>query len=227
MWPEGWRASRARGLGLTLLLALGCSALPTSALEMAVGQHQGKRILVLEGKFSKDDGPRFEKLLAQAMPLDEVWFNSGGGNTVAGYAIGRAIRRAGLSVRVPGLPVKAVCASACADAFMGGVARRVDDGGRFGIHMGTVANNQDLLREVVAIIQKAARDQGGGLKEAKEIIQMFEQGAAQEAARWAAYIIEMGGSLRLVALGTKTEAGEMNFLNRQQLLDLNVVNVSN
>ncbi|WP_326541093.1 hypothetical protein [Pseudorhodoferax sp.] len=47
------------------------------------------------------------------------------------------------------------------------------------------------------------------------------------AAEWAAHVITMGGSLRLVALGTKTEAGEMNYLSRRQLLDLNVVNVDN
>lgn len=225
VWPEWHRALHVPShLVLSLLLVLGCSALPARALDMVVWQHQGKRVLLLEGKFEKDDGRRFETLLSKtkAMPVEEIWFNSGGGSTVSGYAIGRAIRRSGLSVR---LPAKSLCASACADAFMGGVARRVEEGARFGIHMGTVANDPDLLRQVVAIIQKAAGDEGGGQKAAKSILQQVEQWAAQEAASWAAYIIEMGGSLRLVALGTKTEAGGMNYLGRRQLIDLNVVNV--
>lgn len=162
MWPEWHRALHVPShLVLSLLLVLGCSALPARALDMVVWQHQGKRVLLLEGKFEKDDGRRFETLLSKtkAMPVEEIWFNSGGGSTVSGYAIGRAIRRSGLSVR---LPAKSLCASACADAFMGGVARRVEEGARFGIHMGTVANDPDLLRQVVAIIQKAAGDEGGG-----------------------------------------------------------------
>lgn len=199
---------------------------------MELVPYQGKRILVLEGRLERQDGERFEKLLPKVMPVDEVWLNSPGGSTIAGYAIGRAVRRAGLSVR---LPAKAVCASACADLFMGGVARRVDEGAQFGIHMGTVANDPRILAGMVEVVadevsqisQDDLRRGNFDLKRVRRKIQEFEQLAAREAAEWATYIIEMGGSLRLVALGTKTEAGNMNYLNRRELLDLNVVNVGN
>lgn len=229
MSRDGFR--RTASLSLALAFALGCKSLPAAALDMELVPYQGKRILVLAGRLERQDGDRFEKLLPKVMPVDEVWISSPGGSTMAGYAIGRAIRRAGLSVR---LPAKAVCASACADLFMGGVARRVDEGAQFGIHMGTVAGPENLaamvevfIDELSQISQDDLRRGNFDLKRVRRKIQEFEQLAAREAAEWATYIIEMGGSLRLVALGTKTEAGNMNYLNRRELLDLNVVNVGN
>lgn len=220
------------------LLALGLvwAAGGALAADFIAMEFQGRRALVIQdeqatsdrprGRIQVGDAQRFEKALRDAMPVSEVLLNSGGGSEPDGLAIGRAIRRAGLSTRVP---KGAMCASACADIFMGGVARRVDEGGRYGIHMATIATNPKFMEEVFVLVLAAYDSKTEKLNHGKvrELVQFFEQNAARSAAAWGAFVLEMGGSPRIVELGTKTGAREMNWLTRQQMLDLNVINVDN
>jgi len=194
---------------------------------MTVHEVSGRRVLLMEGKFLEGDGQRLEQLLRRGPPPQEVWLHSGGGIADEGLRIGRLIRRAGLPTRIP---KGASCASACADAFMGGVARRIDEGGRYGIHMATASGNPKLVEYVMAHIAKALESYDPKKKTfdsspAKKIIRELEQSAAIEAAQWGAYVLEMSGSPRIVELGTKTEASGMNWLTRRQMVDLNVINV--
>jgi hypothetical protein len=83
----------------------------------------------------------------------EVWLLSGGGNLAEGIAIGRILRNAGLSVRVPNAERLRLaigptprgdralsCVSACTVAFMGGLFREVDDGATYQVHSASSFN---------------------------------------------------------------------------------------
>lgn len=218
-----------------LLAAACCAAAPAAAAEMFILENGGRRALVVQdeprseqhprgGMIHFGDAKRFEKALLGAMPVSEVLFNSGGGSEADGLAIGRLIRRSGVSTRVP---KGASCASACADAFMGGVARRVDEGGRYGIHMATVMNDPELIDRIFAEIVSAydAKKETIDRAKVRHLIQIFEQGSAKAASRWGAYVLEMGGSPRIVDIGTNSKASQMNWLTREQMINLNVINV--
>lgn len=235
MSPRPAAAGRGRRSLAVLCLAWGALG-SAAAADFRIIEYQGRRALLIQdeqatkdsprGKIQAGDAGRFDKALREAMPVSEVLLNSGGGSEADGLAIGRTIRRAGLSTRVP---KGALCASACADIFMGGVARRVDEGGRYGIHMATRAGNPKFMEEVFVLVLKAYDTKTERLDHGKvrELVQFFEQSAARSAAAWGAFVLEMGGSPRIVELGTQSGAGEMNWLSRQQMIDLNVINVDN
>ena len=203
--------------------------LPSDAVDFVVTQHRGKRVLLIRdeqpsnrfprgGMILLDDAKRFEDALREAGPIAEVLFHSGGGSELDGLEIGRIIRRKGLSTRIP-----AGASCACADAFLGGVARRVESDGRYGIHMPTIAGNPETVQKILRLIEQQRASVG--TKGAQKIIFEIEKLSAQAASRWAAYVLQMGASHRIVDAGTKYLASEMNWLSRKELLDLNIVNV--
>lgn len=70
---------------------------------------------------------------------DVIVLDSPGGLTVAGMALGSAIRNARLSTTVEafdrdGVKSDGKCTSACVFAFLGGVERTVANGGQIGVH---------------------------------------------------------------------------------------------
>ena len=227
---SGWTC-RAAVWALVVVAVLGASAQSRSA-EVGLVVYQGKRVLFLEdisaGEGRKREGMRtadvakLEALLVRER-VDEILLNSGGGSESAGLAIGRLLRKHGLATRIP---PGARCASACADAFLGGVIRRVDQGGRYGVHMPTGVNDTEYLEKVLTILVELRRKKEAGIDDARSVLQFFEQSGARMASRWAAFVIEMGASHRLVALGIAAPADEMTWLTRRQLLDFNVVNVA-
>ncbi|MCU0952957.1 MAG: hypothetical protein MUC68_18525 [Burkholderiaceae bacterium] len=204
---------------------------PVVAVEIIAGDYKGRRVLLVRdeppsernprgGRIFRGDAKKLEAALGQGGPYSEVLFNSGGGSEADGLAMGRLIRSAGLSTRIT---ADAHCASACADAFLGGVARRVENGGRYGIHMPTIAGNPEMVNQIAELIDRGQR--AGSHRGAQQVIFEIEQLSARAASRWAAYVIQMGASVRLVDAGTQKLASEMKWLNRAELLDLNVVNV--
>lgn len=220
-----------RAIGTLSLVAALFAAAQALAVEFVAGDYKGKRVLLVRdeppsekhprgGRIFSGDAKRLAAALAQGGPYSEVLFNSRGGSEADGLAMGRLIRAAGLSTRIP---AGASCASACADAFLGGVARRVEPGGRYGIHMPTIAGNPDMVTRIAGIIEREMRK--GSHEGAQQLIFKIEQLSAQAASRWALYVIQMGASVRLVDAGTEKLASEMKWLNRSELLDLNVVNV--
>lgn len=207
------------------------AVLPARAVEIVAGEYKGKRVLLVRdeppsekhprgGRIYSGDAKRLAAALAQGGPYSEVLFESGGGSEADGLEMGRLIRRAGLSTRIP---AGAHCASACADAFLGGVARRVEPKGRYGIHMPTIAGDAEMVKRIAAMIDREMRK--GSHEGAQQVIFQIEKLSAQAAARWAMYVIQMGASVRLVDAGTEKLASEMKWLSRAELLDLNVVNV--
>lgn len=216
----------------TLAAGLLCgAAAPVQAVEFVMMEYQGRRVMLIRdeprsdkyprgGMIQRGDAKRFAEELQRAGPIEEILFNSGGGSEPDGLEIGRIIRKAGLATRIPS---GAMCASACADAFLGGVARRVEKGGRYGIHMPTIASNAETVQRIVAMMEKA-RNQGR-IESAQRLIYEIEQLSAQAASRWALYVMAMGASIRIVDSGAKYLASEMNWLTHAQMVDFNVVNV--
>ncbi len=165
--------------------------------------------------FARGDAKRFEEFVQRTGRVDEIWFNSGGGDVEAGYGIGRAIRKRGLATRVP---ADAICASACVDAFVGGVVRFADEEKTIGIHMGTRSRNpgtQAVVRAAVELLGELG---------AAEIVREFEQDGAVAAAFWTRYVMEMGVSIRIVEVASAVSANSMHFLTFQEMRSLNVVN---
>jgi hypothetical protein len=174
------------------------------------------------GRIFPGDAARLAQVLKDQGPFVEVLFSSGGGSERAGLEMGRLVRRLGLNTRIP---ANAYCASACADAFLGGVARRVDSGGRYGIHMPTIASDDEMMQKIAGLIDQNMRS--GSVDRARNVVFQIEQLSAQAAARWAMYVVQMGASIRIVDAGAEKLASEMKWLSRAELVDLNVVNVDN
>ena len=132
---------------LALLIALAAAPLPAAAepgdclydtspvgadasrqpMRFTVDERGGVPILRAEGTIDVGAADRLAPLL-EADPHD-IWFDSPGGDLHEALLIGRAIRARRAVTRIPD---GARCVGACAEAFLGGVAREVDEGGRLG-----------------------------------------------------------------------------------------------
>lgn len=106
------------------------------------------------GQFVARDGRRYNYAGDAATLEDslrrgqysEVWLFSGGGNLFEGVGLGRVLRQARMTVRVPNVErVRSVmswprpqsdvyCVSACTVAFMGGLFRFMDEGSTYEMH---------------------------------------------------------------------------------------------
>ncbi|MGZ8181125.1 MAG: hypothetical protein ACXWT1_04125 [Methylobacter sp.] len=204
-----------------LILLLGITGLgvagPLHAMTYAVEDIKGKNVLLAEGGVETDESERFLKAVRQAGPISEVWFNSPGGAAIQGIETGRLIRKLGLATRIPS---GAICASACSYAFLGGVIRHVDSGGKYGVHMFSQAGSQGLVKNVMNIIKKY------GAEGAEKVIRFLEQDAAKTARERAHYLGEMSVSLRLMIPAFETSSDDIHWLSPSELRDYNVVNVN-
>ena len=96
-------------------------------MRFTLGSRDGTSILRAEGTIDVGAADRLAPLLAT--DPDEIWFDSPGGDVREALLIGRALRARRAVTRIP---AGARCVGACAEAFLGGVAREVDEGGRLG-----------------------------------------------------------------------------------------------
>lgn len=135
----------------------------------------GRRVLLAEGQI--DDGliPRLEAALRDES-IEEIWLRSPGGNARVGNQAGVLIRQSGLPTRIP---QGWTCFSACNFLFMGGIARFVDNGGVFMVHMFTHTGNRAALDS--ALERNAAGTVG-----------QIEQQSAQLASEDNDFLIRMG-----------------------------------
>jgi len=126
------------GLICTFLLV----ASPVSAASIVVQQRGSNEpsFVSIQGTFVLNDD---EVLRGKTAGLTQaiVSFESNGGNLLAGIRIGTLIRQKGFSTVVDS---GAVCASACALAWLGGKTRSIGDGARVGFH--AAARTADGLR---------------------------------------------------------------------------------
>jgi len=120
--------------------------------------------ILAQGKITHDSAQRFARLVEDTSrhahelpPFPTVVFDSPGGSLAGGIALGREIRRRGMSTDLAheydiedrnapdGLRVivgRAKCASACVLAFSGGVTRHMSSDARMGVHQFSVASGQ-------------------------------------------------------------------------------------
>ena len=119
-----------RGIA-TIAVAAMLAGLPASAAEIRVVKADSGPFVLVEGDFDSGDGDRFVQLTASLPRTTTVVFDSPGGNLLAGLTIGQTIRARGYATLVAD---GALCASACAIAWLGGVKRFLASGGRLGFH---------------------------------------------------------------------------------------------
>lgn len=135
------KATTSAGACVALLLAVS----PAAAMSFEViadGGECARRICILAtGEIESDTASDFSWFLAreQAPAGSMLILNSPGGDVVQALAMGRKVRKAGLSTMVAGRDLagaihRGECASACAYVFLGGVTRTLGDGARLGVH---------------------------------------------------------------------------------------------
>lgn len=154
------------------------SGLPRSAADFDTYLHftplrHGSRVtLFVWGQIVAGDSERFRQAVAQAGPIQEVQFLSGGGDLEEGLQIGRIMRANGL---VAHITAKSMCASACNFMFLGGVARSIDPGGQFIVHMFDRSKVPALIVEMLA----QASEQAGASVRTQEAENTPPQGPSQ------------------------------------------------
>jgi hypothetical protein len=152
---------------------------------LAVFESSGVRILVASGGIAHGDSERLRAYLGTAGRVDEVWLDSPGGNAAEGPRIGRVIRRARLATRIPAGFQRI---SSCTLAFLGGVVRRVDAGGAYGIHTFFYANS---YKEVLSKLGNAPSGEEA-VRQLRRYMHESEQSSAILAAEMQVYMQEMG-----------------------------------
>ncbi|WP_148294348.1 hypothetical protein [Azospirillum sp. B506] len=184
------------------------------ALQMSeTGSADGEAILLLSGEVAMSDVDRILYALRSGR-FSEVWLDSPGGDSAAGYKLGRAIRNGRLSTRVP---KGAVCASACVDIFLGGVVRFVDDRATIMIHPGSISRSDTANEYMYSALRQG---------KAVEAIQSLERFNSAETSSWIEYLTFMGASLEIVTYAAKVQHDCAIVLSRQELVYFNILNTA-
>lgn len=150
-------------------------------MRFTVQEVQGRRVLLAEGQIDDNLVPRLQAALRDET-IQEIWLRSPGGNARVGNQAGRLIRESGLPTRIP---AGWACFSACNFLFMGGIARFVDNGGLFMVHMFTHTGNRSALESSLQ------RDAAG-------TVGQIEQQSAMLASEDNDFLIRMGISRLLL-----------------------------
>lgn len=130
--------------------------------------------------------------------VEEIWLNSSGGDLSEALEMGRILRRSGSHTRVRS---GSICVGACAEVFLGGLARFVDGGGLLGfsaVPLSDPTSNQSQAER--------------------------EQAAARWAEERADYYIRAGVSRGLLRLQLNVSAPGICYLSDAGMRRYNVVN---
>ena len=153
----------------SLLIAVNC--LHAAEISVTPAGSDRPAVLTIRGNLARGDGNEFQKragFLSRAL----VVLSSNGGDLVSGIQIGETIRLKNFATVVP---ANAVCASACALAWLGGTTRFMGADSRIGFHsaynassgretgvgnalLGAYLNKIGLPYSAVIYITKAAPD---------------------------------------------------------------------
>ncbi len=165
-----------------------------------------------DGEITQDTPKAFEQFVKDKNYKVIVYFNSPGGNLMAGIKLGELIRAKGLDTSIGAtMPngfgftkiVQGRCTSACAYAFLGGVTRSAK-ANEIGVHQfyneATLKSPSDKLFDSVDL-------------SAEQLI----------SALVIDYVFRMGVDPRVVSVASTTLPGEMHFFAVAELTELNVV----
>ncbi|HEX5239218.1 MAG TPA: hypothetical protein VFW39_12245 [Sphingomicrobium sp.] len=144
----------------------------------------GVRVLKAEGQIDQDVPAKLQDALKADDP-QEIWLRSPGGIARAGNEAGKIIRASMIPTRIPD---GWACFSACNFMFMGGVARYVDPGGIFAVHMFTHLGDKEAVRSELK----------NGTDKAIGMIGDVEQDSALLASEDNDFLIRMGVSRKLL-----------------------------
>ena len=166
--------------------------------------------VIAEGTLDRGAPQRFDKLPWEQIGGDtyQVLFNSPGGDLDAGLKLGRAIRARKMQTVIGSWdaidPLKekvdnAVCLSACAYAFLGGVNRNISKGSRIGFHQFALP--------------------GGDLFQGPAVLSRGQR----QSALLISYLLEMGVDARLFSLASSADSNKMSYPTLDQLMANRVV----
>ncbi len=116
------------------------------SLQFSIIPHGKANILFAWGGVTDGDSVRFRAALDAAKPIDEVYFESPGGDLAEGLEIGRLMHARKLATHVKR---GHHCVSACNFMFMGGVIRYIDTGAWFEVHMFSDGFANRLRRDLI------------------------------------------------------------------------------
>lgn len=159
-------------------------------------QMNGARVLIAEGAIDDTANDRLRQALAQHRPVDEVWFNSPGGNSRVGVQMAHTLRATGLITMVK---AGHGCASACSTALLGGLMRRVEPGAIYGVHM------------------YSSQVDGAGPPVTQDLYNDIQWQGAMGAAERIAFAQEMGVTRKWASIWSGTRPGCMTFLSQDEL----------
>ena len=191
---------------------------PSEIMELTPRDINGKRVLLAEGRIDADFPERLKEAIEEDELIDEIWLRSQGGNARAGNEAGRFIESTRyLTTRIP---EGWVCFSSCNFIFMGGLIRKVDEGGVFMVHMFTHTNDRWKIDDAVV----------DGSEATTELIASIEQSSALLASEDNDFLIKMGISRKLLtevmyrqqAVSSKKDPSTRYCLSQEEVLKYNV-----
>ena len=158
---------------------------PLKPMQFTFEQRDGRNLLVGQGLIDDALLPRLKAALEKNGAIDEIWLRSAGGDARVGNEAGKLIRQTGIPTRIP---AGWACFSACNFLFMGGIARYVDAGGLFIVHMFTHTGDRGLIEAEVL----------RGTESTVGLIGEIEQESAMLASEDNDFLIRMGVSRKLL-----------------------------
>ncbi|HVY89781.1 MAG TPA: hypothetical protein VG942_12985 [Hyphomonadaceae bacterium] len=165
------------------------------------------RVLLANGGIDDNAADRLKTALRNYSPVNEVWFNSPGGNSFVGVQMGDILRQNMVTTRVK---AGSGCASACSTAFLGGMMRRVEPGAAYGVHMFTT--------EISDGTAKAISDQSkGGKSSSQQMYNDIQWLGAKGATERLQYVQRMGVSTHWLDVWSSTRPGCMTFLSQDEM----------
>ena len=189
-----------------IVLALVLAANASSARAADISQHDvaqsdGAKIITVSGQLELGDERRFSAIAVQARGAVVV-FNSPGGSVPAAIQIGKAIRLQGFVTIVP---EGGMCASACALAWLGGVARYMGASAKVGFHAAYINTSNE--KQVSSVANALIGGYLNGLGYSENAIAFFTS-APPDGLRWLTFeeAAQLGIEVRLLEDETKKEA---------------------
>jgi len=170
--------------------------------EQDVAQSDGAKIITVTGELELGDERRFSNIAVQAKGA-VVLFDSPGGSVPAAIQIGKAIRLEGFATVVP---EGSTCASACALAWLGGVARYMGASAKVGFHAAYVSASGE--RQVSSVANALIGGYLNGLGFSENAIAFFTS-APPEGVRWLTFeeSTRLGIEVRSIDEKPKEEGG--------------------